>query len=103
MTNKVSNGLICILLVIFSALSQRIAAADESTLTKVGDKSPVVSVRTIDGQDVDFHDRVVVLNLLPAWCGPCACRKCPPGAGPVATTEGQRSDSDLGRPRAFSG
>ncbi len=52
-------------------LSQRIAAADESTLTKVGDKSPVVSVRTIDGKDVDFSDRVVVLNFFASWCGPC--------------------------------
>ena len=43
----------------------------ESTLTRIGDTSPVLSASTIDGQEIDFRGKTVVLNFFAIWCSPC--------------------------------
>jgi peroxiredoxin len=50
------------------------AQSDTTTLTRIGDKAPVFTCKTIDGKTIDIsklQGKIIMINFFATWCGPC--------------------------------
>jgi peroxiredoxin len=58
----------------FTALTVMNGQADPATLTKVGDKAPLFTCKTLDGKTIDIsklQGKIIMINFFATWCPPC--------------------------------
>jgi peroxiredoxin len=66
--------LLILLVILFSMNMESEAQMDTTAVTKLGDKAPVFTCKTIDGRTIDLgkqSGKVIMINFFATWCPGC--------------------------------